>query len=403
MPVELRGRSHLRRVHIDKPVDVSPASVSAETAKTAVVSDVPKAHVALSKPGAGSHAALVGLRVVDSPRKPGWSFRQAVAGALVGLHVLGNLAPQARDPQTTAPPHNELVLPSLPVAGGPPVAGAHAGLADTLLTLTSGMRVTHGTDPGDFYCEHAFFTSSVEASSPGSSVLKNNSGEVLTAFLHNPSDAFTYDKAKTPVQRERHAERRQIIGAAIRGYYDDARGQIGDAPFRMMITGYLQWGSVVNNPTGDFVAHHANIDAAMKAAFGDALMTPHGKGNGTVLEYKIFDAGKIRKIDIDAVALPVSDDAINGGPQSLQSEMAQFKPHAVLSMGVAGGSPTFLAEFHADNGGLSLVNGKQAHDDGKEPDKNTPDNYSLARALIAGSKLFNPHDGVLRPAPIGGV
>src|SRR4029077_13594948 len=100
----------------------------------------------------------------------------------------------------------------------------------------------------------------------------NDHNEPLTGFLHNPSDSFTYDASTTPVQSERHAERAQVVGATIRGYFEQARDQIGDKPFKMLLTGYGPWGSVVNNPTGDFVAHKENVDAAMKAAFGSALI-----------------------------------------------------------------------------------------------------------------------------------
>lgn len=412
----------------------------------------------------GVKAALAGLEAVEPKKKHHW-FRNAVTSALIGLTlVTGIRAPTIPDYLLNAPQSYELVLEKMPVQnpvsirygdvqvqvqvqiqvqtevseiGGSPVqeplvvvtpaqAEAEAttaaetpttitpatvdtaqvetvrgGLPDVLAQLTSGMTVTHGSDPGDFYCEHAFFTSTHAALEAGSSILRNQSGEVMTGFLHVPSDSFTYDASLTPVQSERHADRQQIVGAAIRGFYEEARGQI-DGDFRMLVTGYLQWGGVVNNPTGDFTGHTENIDAAMRAAFGADLLSSTGKAvqtatdaggmSRTQLSYQVQDAkapGGVRTVLIDAAQLPVSDHAINGGASSLQRLIEHGKPHAVLSMGVAGGSSAYQAEFHADDGGLrvDVGTGQAQHDDSKSPDRSHPDNYSLARAIHRGYQL----------------
>jgi hypothetical protein len=57
----------------------------------------------------------------------------------------------------------------------------------TTLTQVGAVQVEHGTDPGDFYCEHAFFTQQRFASEVG--VQKNAFGEPLCGFLHVPTDA----------------------------------------------------------------------------------------------------------------------------------------------------------------------------------------------------------------------
>ncbi len=373
---------------------------------------------------AGSRAALAGLHATRPNRR---RLRRAVTAALFGLSLLGGQPVQAHpnDQRPLQTQHNELVLPPAPpprwlmpelvpvwhevqagqtqvsVRAKPPAhevdpGKPHQGLPDTLATLSGGTTVVHGTDPGDFYCEHAFFTTTEVARAPGSTVLRDAQGEVLTGFLHSPGDAYTYDASQIPVQAERHRERAEVVGAAIRGFFESARDQIGDKPFKMLLTGYGAWGGTVNNPTGDFVLHTENVDAAMKAAFGSALTTPQGTvvdgprssggGESTVLRYRILDpqTGAPRTVTIDAALLPVSDAAINGSPVSLQALMDKLGPHAVLSMGVSGGSGSFVAEFHADDGGLAVVDGKPAHDDAKDPDRSQPDNYALARAILAG-------------------
>jgi len=212
-------------------------------------------------------------------------------------------------------------------------------------------------------------------------VLDDDRGEPMTSFLHNPSDQWTDQSAAAP-QDERHADRRQVVGAAIKSYYEMAKPQIQDQPFRMLITGYGEWGDVRNNPTGDFVSHRENIDAAVKDAFGDNLLDGKllsSKGDVDEYRYRLKDGGIVR---ITAAKLPVADDAIDGGPKSVQNLIETQKPQAVLSMGVAGGAATFLAEFHCDDGGLSMKDGKYVHDDGKNPERNEPDNYSLGRALL---------------------
>jgi hypothetical protein len=275
---------------------------------------------------------------------------------------------------TSTTPGQIQVLTASLAASLPVLRAGRVDLPDTLFTAKTGMTVAHGTDPGDFYCEHAFFLSTETAKAPGSPVLKDGAGEPMTAFLHNPADDDTYRPIadQTSTQQQRHADRSAVVGAAICGYFKMSVDQLGDTkvPFRMLITGYGSFGDVVNNPTGDFVSHQENIDAAMRSAFGAALVS--GKRTGTdplTLRYRVqTDAGE-RTLLISA---------------SLQGLMHKTKANAVLSMGVAGSSPTLLAEFHADDGGLGEHNGKPVHDDGRQPARNQADNYSLARALVLG-------------------
>src|SRR5690606_9265333 len=116
-------------------------------------------------------------------------------------------------------------------------------------------RVVHGDDPGDFYCEHAFFVAQKTAQDSSSSVLTNARGEKLVGFLHVPPDDHTYRAPDASLdQGQRQEAMREVIGAGLRGYFEDAAERTsGDV--RLLLTGYGKFQSVQNNPTGDFVSH----------------------------------------------------------------------------------------------------------------------------------------------------
>jgi pyrrolidone-carboxylate peptidase len=264
------------------------------------------------------------------------------------------------------------------------------GLPEVLLETPSA-SVRHGYDPGDFYCEHTFFTTQGAANAPGSSVLRNAAGERLVGFLHVPSDPHTYQPSAPLDQEARHGATREVVGAALRGYVDEIQ-RSGESPARVLLTGFGPWELVQNNPTGDFVAHRENVDAAMREAFGRRLLSREGVRVGgddhsDVWSYRVKDeaTGRAREVHIEARRLPVTDEAINGSERSLQQAMERFRPHGVISMGVHSGVH-FLAEHHADDGGLRVENGRQRHDDAATPTRAQPANFSLPRAIEQGGR-----------------
>ena len=124
-----------------------------------------------------------------------------------------------------------------------------------------------------------------------------------------------------------------------------------------------------------------------------------GDGDAVRLAYTILDpsTGARRELLIEARKLPVADEALaESDARSIPHAIRSFSPHAVLSMGVAGG-PDFMAEFHADDGGLELTGGAR-HADYRQPTTSHPDNYSLARAIHLGSarQRSNPRDLLIR-------
>ncbi|HVY60322.1 MAG TPA: hypothetical protein VHF22_01660, partial [Planctomycetota bacterium] len=227
----------------------------------------------------------------------------------------------------------------------------------------------------------------------GSSVVKNASGERLVGFLHVPPDDFTETTGAKYAQAARHAGTREVVGAAVRGYFEDAAAAVKKDPVKLLLTGYGPFMSIKDNPTGDFVAHAENIDAALKGAFGADLLTPKGKmttfpGGGHALAYRVRDpkTGKERTLQVGLDKFAVADRTLDPkSARSIEQAIAAFRPNAVLSMGVAGPG-AYLAEHHADDGGMDATkSGGFKHDDGAAAKKSFADNYSLARAILRGS------------------
>ncbi|MDP2345944.1 MAG: hypothetical protein Q8O67_33700 [Deltaproteobacteria bacterium] len=267
---------------------------------------------------------------------------------------------------------------------------AAAAAEPEIVLRTAHACVIHGDDAGEFYCEHAFFSAQLVATEPGSAIARNLEGDALVGFLHVPRDDVTGLPGPTADQAQRHRGTREIVGAALRGFVDDVARADPLGVVRVLLTGYLQWGEVENNPSGDFVAHRDNVDAAMGLGFGRLLVTSEGKAvdddaGGAVWRYRVRALeGGHREVEIKTRCLSVDDDAIDGGSRSLQGAMRSFLPHAVLSMGVHKGS-AWIAEHHADDARLGERDGLPAHDKQAVARTTMPDNFSLARAIQRGA------------------
>lgn len=182
-----------------------------------------------------------------------------------------------------------------------------------------------------------------------------------------------------------YAAQRRVVGSALSGYFEACKAKRD--PVKILITGYDPFQQITNNPSAGFVSHRENIDAAMKHAFGAALLGEKGQllpdriggspQDTIALSYKVNDGGKIREVVIVAERLQVADVALdNGNPGSLVGALRSVKPDAALSLGVHDGS-SFLVEHHADDGGLSIgPDGNAKHVDGKRPTHAFLDNYA---------------------------
>jgi hypothetical protein len=237
-----------------------------------------------------------------------------------------------------------------------------------------------------------FYSTQRAAEQPGSSVARNPQGEALAGFLHVPGDQeATGDMGNAYTRKESRRDTRSVVGSALRGYIDAALPQAGAGPVRILLTGYGNWGSVIDNPTGAFVASKRNVDAAMLQGFGPESLNGTGKliDKSTAADavyqtwsYRVQVGGIEREVQLRGQVFPVADSAIDSGAGSVQAAMAEFSPHGVLSLGVAVGRDDFLAEHHADDGGLD-ASGRH-HDDGAAPRQDMHDNYALPRAIAAG-------------------
>ncbi|HVE87264.1 MAG TPA: hypothetical protein VND93_30620 [Myxococcales bacterium] len=221
-----------------------------------------------------------------------------------------------------------------------------------------GVPVRTSREAGDYYCEHALFISNEEAHQPNSSIVKDGNGDPAVTFLHYPG------KLDQPGSADRQAGAQQVVGSALRGYVDAARGQVpANDSIKVLLTGYGAFGGAADNPTQNFVTHPGNLDAAMDKGFGSQLVrntdgTPKredlAQQNGQpVYRYQIQDKdGNVRNVDVMSALLKVDDSAIDGGGASLQKLEQEFRPNAVINQGVRPGGRSFDFETRADDGGM---------------------------------------------------
>lgn len=300
----------------------------------------------------------------------------------------------------------DLVDPAENVAAlRPPPDPAPFALAGDLLYRVRGAEVVVGSDPGDYYCEHLFFVVQRMADVEDSAIVTNRHGEDLVGFLHVPSDDFTYrrtgDGRDAPYdEATRHAETRDLVGRAILGFYREAASRVPAAsPIRVLLTGYGPFQTTTDNPTGDFVRHAENIDAALASAFGPALLTEHGRVIGAQpegaasyqeLEYWIrTPSGEERRLIVRAQHVPVEDGIFDWAQEtSIQGTMRSFRPHAVLSLGVTS-RERYYAEYHADDAGL-VDEPKPHHVSGARERESLPPNFALVRALAGEEAVPQP-------------
>merc|ERR1711963_833256 len=151
----------------------------------------------------------------------------------------------------------------------------------------------------------------------------------------------------------------QVVGAALRGYVATIAASKGiQGPIKIMLNGYGAFGSVVDNPTAQFVSNSTNLDCAMRLASGTSMserVLDRTISAGTTYRYLIANptTGGPREVWLHATAFSVDDSAIDGRPGSVQDLMAQFQPHAMLSLGYHGMAACYMAEHYASSGELS--------------------------------------------------
>ena len=238
-----------------------------------------------------------------------------------------------------------------------------------VMTTSDGTEVRQDDDAGAYYCEHIFYSGQQVASS-SASIMSNRQGESLVGFLHVPNG----NPGTLP----------EVVGAGLKGYANVVAGKTG-GDIRLMVTGFGAFGSVQNNPTGAFARSAGDLDRAMQHAFGKDLLTPTGTNSANPKsaeqqrEYQVRINGQTRTVVLRSDFLPVNDDAMDpNNPVSLPSSAREFRPHAMISLGVHG-ETAFEVEIEADNENL---NGGQRQYGAAT--HQMPDNRSLARAIYNG-------------------
>ncbi len=218
-----------------------------------------------------------------------------------------------------------------------------------LFRTTRGLTVEAGEDAGGYYCEHVLFEALRWATQPEASAQRDEHGDPMVGFLHVPR---VHD---TPGAADRHEQTCQVLAAAIRGWARSA----GPGPLSLLVTGFGPFRDVLDNPTGDLVRREGPLARAVDLASAEVTLIR-------------------RHLDVDA-------SAIDGGPTSIQAELARCQPEAVLCLGVST-ADHYVAETVATAAGLSK-------DGGPAVDEATrlPPNASLARAIERGGRwLWKP-------------
>ncbi len=242
--------------------------------------------------------------------------------------------------------------------------------------LTSESVAVHQSeDAGAYYCEHAFCINVQSAHySPRMGV--DASGEKLVGFLHVAPDVHLFGNT-TYSQAKRHQKTRVIMAAALKGYFSALlENQPGSEEYRILLTGYEKFETIVNNPTQDFISNQENIDAAMEIAFGSKHQRISVADQRT--QYVIMVDGEYKVLTIGTRSLSVDDRALN---TTLPDAIRSFNPNAVISMGVG---HSYTVEVRATDAGLTVRKDGVVHDE-RSPQTIEQRNYSLWNAIQRGS------------------
>ena len=114
---------------------------------------------------------------------------------------------------------------------------------------TKNATVVHGDDPGDFYCEHAFFSGQQAAAAPGSAVATNGSGwpplgqasgqghvAVVKLLLAHGADANqTFSGGRTALMCAAQQGHAEVVTALLGGAADAAATINGQTAFDLAV------------------------------------------------------------------------------------------------------------------------------------------------------------------------
>ena len=222
---------------------------------------------------------------------------------------------------------------------------------------TSSARVVESDDPGGFYCEHCFYVAQRAAADVDSVVVDR--GAPLVGFLHVAKDDASASADVVGDQAARHTDTIAVIAAVLQEWLPLVENQArldNHEPMSVLLSGYGEWGTVKNNPTGDLVRHAENLDAIADAVVGGVFIRP--------------------------LVLAVDDTAIDGGAASIQAAIIRHRPHVVISLGMHSTGADHFAEHHASDRGLVETTGGFRRDPERPARRRLPSNRALAHALL---------------------
>jgi hypothetical protein len=234
-------------------------------------------------------------------------------------------------------------------------------MRDTGSSVSAPPTLVASTDAGGFYCEHAHF-----AHVDGARRVGTAAGRV--AFLHLPDDEPTWGRVGPRPYEATLAMVDRMVRALLPG------------GGRLLLTGFTPWGTVLDNPSGSFVAS----PRALAALAGSDAPIPRGGAlvaTGPALE-------------IVAAVLPVTDAALDPElPGAIPALHESFRPDAVLGLGVIANGDTsertYRVELCATNRNLRHRSGRWTHveDSPATVIRPTPGLGSVVRTLESGRTL----------------
>ena len=228
-------------------------------------------------------------------------------------------------------------------------------------------RVVESDDAGSYYCAHVLLA------------LTERLGPKRAGFLHVPRDAVSTGAAH-PGADARHRDLRAVLGCAFAGIADESAA-------RVLVTGFAPFLDVADNPTGDFVADDANLEACLAAVF-EPPPTVRDRRDRPPMQGAFLGAGPLA---VFSAALPVDDTAL-GDDGVLANAIALAKPDFVIAMGVHTRDDAFLVETVATDAGLAGGDGPPAHDPARPAARTRVETRWLAETIVRGARLLAARD-----------
>jgi hypothetical protein len=261
----------------------------------------------------------------------------------------------------------------------------HAKISLSVKDLTGESKVTFekGSRPIASYCA-AIQSAAETAAEKVGTVKTDEAGDKLVGFLHIPMDQFTLkdksvaqfiDRCRQNIANlaepekenlskaitsfaldmgipisvdlgklksyDRHRENREVIGNAIKGYFEEARQGSSDREITIFLggfTGKFGEGSarVVDNPSGDFIEGDKNTILAIQEAFGDSASFQKKSPDGSLSFEIVSDSHEVTILKIKTKGFTTNPETLDpNSDHSVFKAISDCKPNAILLTGVS--------------------------------------------------------------------